>query len=90
MNPLKLYKYYPSKELAIDESLILWKGRLSFRQYLKGKAHQYGIKLYVLADAILKMWHYIKNSYLCRFTRPTSRWKEPCAKSCYVAYAKIF
>ncbi|KAL0859819.1 hypothetical protein ABMA27_014003 [Loxostege sticticalis] len=42
--------YYPSKNIAIDESLILWKGRLSFRQYLKGKRHRYGIKLYILAD----------------------------------------
>uniref|UniRef100_A0A2H1WBY8 SFRICE_038628 n=1 Tax=Spodoptera frugiperda TaxID=7108 RepID=A0A2H1WBY8_SPOFR len=50
-----------NEKLAIDESLILWKGRLSFRQYLKGKAHQYGIKLYVLADAsgiILKIHIY--------------------------------
>lgn len=43
--------YYPVKQITIDESLILWKGRLSFRQYLKGKAHKYGIKLYILADA---------------------------------------
>lgn len=42
--------YYPAKNIAIDESLILWKGRLSFRQYLKGKRHRYGIKLYILAD----------------------------------------
>lgn len=42
--------YYPSKNIAIDESLILWKGRLSFRQYLKGKRHRYGIKLFILAD----------------------------------------
>ncbi|XP_039753926.1 piggyBac transposable element-derived protein 4-like [Pararge aegeria] len=42
--------YYPSNNVAIDESLILWKGRLSFRQYLKGKVHRYGIKLYMLAD----------------------------------------
>lgn len=42
--------YYPAKNVVIDESLILWKGRLSFRQYIKGKAHRYGIKLYILAD----------------------------------------
>lgn len=42
--------YSPSKKLCIDESLILWKGRLSFRQYMKGKAHKYEIKLYILAD----------------------------------------
>ncbi|XP_045456049.1 piggyBac transposable element-derived protein 4-like [Melitaea cinxia] len=53
--------YYPVKELTIDESLILWKGRLAFRQYLKGKAHKYGVKLYILADAngiILKIHVY--------------------------------
>lgn len=53
--------YYPLRELTIDESLILWKGRLYFRQYIKGKAHRYGIKLYILADAngiILKIHMY--------------------------------
>lgn len=42
--------YYPSKELTVDESLILWTGRLRFRQYIKNKAHKYGIKLYMLAE----------------------------------------
>uniref|UniRef100_A0A1B6L7B9 Uncharacterized protein n=1 Tax=Graphocephala atropunctata TaxID=36148 RepID=A0A1B6L7B9_9HEMI len=42
--------YYPSKELSIDESMILWRGRLILRQYLKGKKHKYGIKLYTLAE----------------------------------------
>lgn len=53
--------YYPLRELTIDESLILWKGRLFFRQYNKGKVHKYGIKLYILADAngiILKIHVY--------------------------------
>lgn len=38
--------YYPSKELSIDEAMVLWRGRLVFRQYIKGKRHKYGIKLY--------------------------------------------
>lgn len=42
--------YYPQKELSLDESMILWRGRLIFRQYLKGKKHKYGIKLYTLSD----------------------------------------
>lgn len=42
--------YYPSRELALDESMVLWKGRLGFRQYLQNKRHKYGIKLYVLAE----------------------------------------
>lgn len=42
--------YYPVKELSIDESMVLWRGRLKFRQYIKGKRHKFGIKLYVLCE----------------------------------------
>lgn len=42
--------YYSTRDLAIDESLLLWRGRLTFRQYMKSKASRYGIKFYVLAD----------------------------------------
>ncbi|CAB3254169.1 unnamed protein product [Arctia plantaginis] len=34
--------------IVIDETMIPWKGRLNFRQYIKNKAHKYGIKLYKL------------------------------------------
>lgn len=40
----------PFSNLAIDESLLLWKGRLSFKQYIKSKRHRFGIKLYILCD----------------------------------------
>lgn len=36
------------KELVIDESLIPFRGRLIFRQYIPNKAHKYGIKIYKL------------------------------------------
>lgn len=36
------------KTVVIDESMILWRGRLRFRQYIKGKRHKYGIKVYKL------------------------------------------
>ncbi len=39
-------------QVAIDESVINFKGRVSFRQYLKGKPHPWGIKAFVLADSI--------------------------------------
>lgn len=42
--------YYPSKELSLDEAMVLWRGRLIFRQYIKGKRHKYGIKLYTLCE----------------------------------------
>lgn len=41
----------PGKYLVIDETMIPWRGRLKFRQYIKNKAHSYGIKLYKLCTA---------------------------------------
>ena len=29
--------YHPGKKLSVDESLVLFKGRLSFKQYIKSK-----------------------------------------------------
>lgn len=49
--PLIQGYYTPHQEVAIDESVIAFKGRVSFRQYLKGKPHPWGIKAYVLADS---------------------------------------
>uniref|UniRef100_A0A1B6LW93 PiggyBac transposable element-derived protein domain-containing protein n=1 Tax=Graphocephala atropunctata TaxID=36148 RepID=A0A1B6LW93_9HEMI len=53
--------YYPQQNLCIDEGMVLWRGRLYFRQYIKGKRHKYGIKLYSLCDPhglILKFFMY--------------------------------
>ena len=42
--------FTPYQDLCIDESLLLWRGRLGFRQYIPSKRHRYGIKLFVLCD----------------------------------------
>ncbi|KAF0750671.1 piggyBac transposable element-derived protein 4-like [Aphis craccivora] len=42
--------YEPSKNLSLDESIVLWHGRLVFRQYIKNKRHKYGVKLYMLTE----------------------------------------
>lgn len=42
--------YYPAKELSLDESMVLWRGRLRFKQFIKNKRHKYGIKLYMLTE----------------------------------------
>lgn len=44
--------FHPGKFLSLDESLVKWKGRLSFRQYIPSKRSRFGIKLYVLCDAV--------------------------------------
>ncbi|XP_067940184.1 piggyBac transposable element-derived protein 4-like, partial [Watersipora subatra] len=42
----------PGKFISIDESLLAWKGRLSFRQYIPSKRSRFGIKLFALCDAV--------------------------------------
>lgn len=42
--------FYPPEQLSLDESLLLFRGRLSFRQYIKGKSAKYGIKFYALCS----------------------------------------
>lgn len=42
--------YYPDKELSLDEAMVLWRGRLLIRQYIKGKCHKYGVKFYMLLE----------------------------------------
>ena len=50
--------FTPDQQVAIDESVISFKGRVSFRQYLKGKPNPWGIKAFVLSDS--------KSGYLSR------------------------
>ena len=42
--------FSPLCNLCIDESLLLWKGRLLFKQYIPKKHNRFGIKLFVLCD----------------------------------------
>ena len=43
--------YLPGKCLSMDESLVLFKGRLSFKQYVSSKRARFGIKLYQLCTS---------------------------------------
>ncbi|KAJ8963793.1 hypothetical protein NQ314_005373 [Rhamnusium bicolor] len=43
--------YMPEKLIAIDESLIGWKGRLGWKQYIPSKRKQFGIKLFALCES---------------------------------------
>ena len=42
--------YVPFQNIVIDESLVLFKGRVSFKQYIPTKRHRFGLKLFVLCD----------------------------------------
>ena len=46
LQPAFSSSYTPAQNVAIDESVIAFKGRVSFRQYLKGKPTPWGIKAF--------------------------------------------
>ena len=43
--------YSPGQCLSMDESLVLFKGRLSFKQYISSKRARFGINLYQLCTS---------------------------------------
>ncbi len=43
--------YDPSKNLAIDEVIVSFKGRVIFRQYIPKKRKRFGIKIFKLCDS---------------------------------------
>lgn len=43
--------YLPQQDISIDESIIGFKGRLSFIQYIPKKPTKWGIKAWVLAES---------------------------------------
>lgn len=43
--------YTPERDVSIDESLLLWKGRLGFKQFIRIKRARFGIKTYILSEA---------------------------------------
>ena len=49
--------YWPSKNVAIDEQLLLHKGKLLFRQYIPIKRSRFGIKIYSLCDETGYIWN---------------------------------
>jgi len=49
--------YTQEKELSTDESMVLWRGRLMFRQYIPGKWQKCGVKLYTLCEPSAYVWN---------------------------------
>lgn len=43
--------YRPSENICIDESLMQWHGRLSFKQFNRNKRARFGIKIYETCDS---------------------------------------
>ena len=44
-------QYIPKRQISIDEVMVPFKGRLSFKQYMPAKPTKWGIKMWALAEA---------------------------------------
>ena len=51
MDPLYMNYYCPQKDLSIDESMVKFKGRVFFGQFLPAKPIRFGIKQFCLSEA---------------------------------------
>lgn len=51
--------YVPGSVISVDETMVPWKGRLLFKQYIPGKAHKYGVKIYKLAATNGYTWNFM-------------------------------
>lgn len=51
-NIVENYKKYrtPGRDISIDEFIITFQGRLSFKQYISNKSYRFGIKLFKICD----------------------------------------
>ena len=43
--------FMPTKNISVDEGMVGFRGRLSFRQYMPAKPTKYGIKVWMAADS---------------------------------------
>lgn len=51
INDRFLSVYTPERDVAVDESLLLYKGRLSWKQYLPLKRARFGLKFFLLCES---------------------------------------
>jgi hypothetical protein len=51
VNQKCMENYSPHRDQSIDEAMVAYKGRLSFRQYLPAKPTKFGIKVWMRADS---------------------------------------
>ena len=63
---LNMYKesfqasYIPSRNISIDESLLLWKGRLNWKMYIPTKRVRFGMECFMLCESETGyVWNFI-------------------------------
>lgn len=70
----------PGKNFAVDEALILWKGRLSFRQFIKTKRSRFGIKAFMLCPSD-KTWNGYSWNFVIYYGKDSFTPDEPLASA---------
>jgi hypothetical protein len=61
--------YVPERHVAIDEGMVPWKERLSFKQYIPSKPDKFGMKAYVLCESC--------SGYVCKMDIYTGKDFDP-------------
>ena len=56
--------YTPGSELVVDESMVPFRGRVKFRQYIPGKSHRYGYNFFKLLLLLLLLLKGVGNARL--------------------------
>jgi hypothetical protein len=52
--------YTPERNMCVDKSLLLWKGRLGWIQYRPSKRGRFGVKMYKLCESSTGyVWNFI-------------------------------
>lgn len=68
--------YLPGQEIAVDESLLKWQGRLSFAQRIATKAASVGVKSYELCESATGyLWRFFV--YTGKTNKQTDKANEP-------------
>lgn len=73
--------YKPKKHIAIDETLLLFKGRLIFKQYIPKKRARFGMKGYVVAES--------DTGYVCKYSLYQGKDRENADISQGVAHSIV-
>ncbi|XP_047115702.1 piggyBac transposable element-derived protein 4-like [Schistocerca piceifrons] len=75
--------YMPERNITIDESLLLWRGWLGWKQYIPSKHSRFGIKLYELCESSFGyVWDF--NVYTVKDTNYGSHYPDEKITSCIV------
>lgn len=83
--------YSLSKELSLDESMVLWRGHLVL-QYIKNKQHTYGMKLYILTEPkglVLKLCVYAGQWMHIRWRAHTKGSVALAGRKSYEPYSNV-